>query len=153
MVYMSPAAMTDLARNDPEKFINLCKKNDIKDIRFYKGYEATNDKVVMLNTGRQISSTVNWNPLTFALVNNSKPLLKYIFENHSHHLSDLLSIEEDQICEPPVNDVFNSGSNQISHSYQPIKDKASSDYGGLFLLLSVTPFMYNRHRPDTYTPD
>jgi hypothetical protein len=62
--------MARYSREDPARFISLCKHDKIKDIRRFKGYEATNSNIIMLNSGRQIASTLQWNPLTFALVYN-----------------------------------------------------------------------------------
>ena len=74
-VYLGYVRMAKYSREDPARFISLCKHDKIKDIRRFKGHEATNNAIIMLNSGRQIASTLEWNPLTFALVNNESHVL------------------------------------------------------------------------------
>jgi hypothetical protein len=73
--------MAELAYNDPDRFIELTKKNLVKDFSKYVGYDLTRVKYIILDSDRQIHSTTNWNPLTFALVFEKETLADYILES------------------------------------------------------------------------
>ena len=68
VVYSDMAGMVEIAYNEPERFIELTKKNLVKDFSKYVGYDLTKKQYIILDSDRQIHSTTDWNPLTFALV-------------------------------------------------------------------------------------
>jgi hypothetical protein len=49
---MAHAEMMRLAFENPSNFIKLATKCEIKDLTKYKGFEATHEKMVILNSGR-----------------------------------------------------------------------------------------------------
>ena len=81
IVYAKPVEMAELAYNDPDRFIELTKKNLVKDFSKYVGYDLTRVKYIILDSDRQIHSTTNWNPLTFSLVFEKETLADYILES------------------------------------------------------------------------
>ena len=68
MVYDDMAAMAELSVKDPEKFIQLTKKSEVKDFSKYVGFNLAVEKEIMLESSRQVLDTTDWNPLTYALV-------------------------------------------------------------------------------------
>jgi hypothetical protein len=44
--------MAQYSREDPSRFISLCRNDEITDIRRFKGYEAANNNIIMLSSGR-----------------------------------------------------------------------------------------------------
>ena len=52
----------------------------MKDFSRYVGYDLTKIQYILLESGKQIHNTLDWNPLTFALVFEKSLLLDYILE-------------------------------------------------------------------------
>ena len=62
----------------PQKFISKTKVAKISDFTKYVGFEYTLENCLILESGREILSTLTWNPLTFALVFEIQELVNYI---------------------------------------------------------------------------
>ena len=74
--------------------MQIVRSNQVDVLTQYKGYEAIHETFVMLGSGRQINSTRQWNPLTFALVYNKTELIDFIMK-WGRNLEELLSIDPD----------------------------------------------------------
>ena len=68
MVYEDMAGMAALSVKDPEKFIQLTKRSEVKDFSKYVGFNLAEERDILLQSCRQVLDTSDWNPLTFALV-------------------------------------------------------------------------------------
>ena len=70
----------------------MTKKNIVKDFSKYVGYDLTKKQYIILESERQIHSTTNWNPLTFALVFEKQVLADYILDEINFNVAQLLDI-------------------------------------------------------------
>jgi len=68
MVYTQTKEMAQLACKDPASFISMTKKAEVKDLSKYVGFNLVSERDVILQSSRTVLSTVDWNPLTFALL-------------------------------------------------------------------------------------
>ena len=82
IVYEDLQNMAKMAVKDESNFITLTKQNKIKDLSKYVGYEMIGDQesYMILKSGRQVQSTYDWNPLTFALMLEKDNLVRYILD-------------------------------------------------------------------------
>ena len=81
-----------MACMQPAKFIQKTKSAKIKDFSKYTGFEYTLENCLILESGREIESTLSWNPLTFALFFESTELKNYILHEVNFGISWLLAI-------------------------------------------------------------
>ena len=92
IVYSDLAGMAELAYIDQDRFIELTRRNKVKDFSKYVGFDLTKSSYIILDSGRQVHTTVDWNPLTFALVFEKTRLLDYILDEVNFNLPQLLAI-------------------------------------------------------------
>ena len=84
--------MAKMACLNPLKFIQKTKNAKIYDFTKYVGFEYTNENCLILESGREIESTLTWNPLTFALVFELPELTNYILYEVNFGIQWLLAI-------------------------------------------------------------
>jgi hypothetical protein len=89
-VYNDLPKMASLAATDEEAFIKLIRQNQITDLTKYKGFNYA-EKFFMLESGRQITTTEEWNAFTFALVLNKPSIIEYVLK-HCERLDEHLAI-------------------------------------------------------------
>ena len=94
MVYTDFIGMAKMAFEDEDLFIQKTKDNKVYDLSKYVGFEVIRDRLnyFILKSGRQIHSTADWNPLTFALVYEKEKLLKYILDEVNFNMPQMLAI-------------------------------------------------------------
>ena len=92
IVYKDLSVMAEMAYADQDRFIELTKKNHVKDFSKYVGFDLTKSSYIILDSGRQIHTTKDWNPLTFALVFEKTRLLNYILNEVNFNVPQLLAI-------------------------------------------------------------
>jgi hypothetical protein len=85
--------MARLACLQPGKFIQKTKAAKIRDFSKYVGFEYTLINCIILESGREIESTLTWNPLTFGLFFELQELTDYIIYEVNFGISWLLAID------------------------------------------------------------
>lgn len=91
-VYEELTAMAKLACTQPQKFIQKTRAAKIMDFSKYTGFEYTLENCIILESGREIESTLSWNPFTFALFFELQELTNYIIYEVNFGVSWLLAI-------------------------------------------------------------
>jgi len=76
----------------PNKFIQKTKAAKICDFSKYVGFEYTLENCLILESGREIESTLSWNPLTFALLFDMTELANYILYEVNFAIPLLLAV-------------------------------------------------------------
>lgn len=92
MIYEEITEMAKLSAMQPLKFIQKTKAAKIHDFSKYVGFEYTIENCFILESGREIESTLSWNPLTFALVFEIPELTDYILYEVNFGIQWLLAI-------------------------------------------------------------
>ena len=85
--------MAKMACVAPNKFIQKTKNAKIFDFTKYVGFEYTLEHCLILESGREIESTLTWNPLTFALLFEIPELTNYILYEVNFGIQWLLAID------------------------------------------------------------
>jgi hypothetical protein len=91
-VYEELTAMARMACMQPLKFIQKTRAAKIEDFSKYVGFEYTLENCLILESGREIESTLSWNPLTFALVFELQELADFLLNEVSFGIPWLLAI-------------------------------------------------------------
>ena len=114
---MTPEKMTHLAINDEGEFMRLVRESQIKNLLNYKGFDATREKFIILDSGRQINSTAHWNPLTYALVFDRREMINFIMKENAYFLDRMMSIDEEIDMQVKVSNA-NQDRSVISQSFR-----------------------------------
>jgi len=80
IVYQQNLEMAKLSVKDEAAFIKLAKQNQVYDFSRYTGFNYAAESFIILESGRRVMDTSNWNPLTFALVLNRPVLLNFLLQ-------------------------------------------------------------------------
>ena len=87
IVYTNFPVMAEMAYTNQDQFIELMRKNKVKDFSKYVGFDLTQSSYIILESGRQVHTTIDWNPLTFALVFEKAKLLDFILDEVNFNVS------------------------------------------------------------------
>ena len=74
-VYLYPQKVVEMACKEEAKFIKLMKDSDVRDFSQYVGFESG----ITLASGNR-PSTLEWNPLVFALVQGKQELCTFLLK-------------------------------------------------------------------------
>ena len=85
-VYSDLTLMARMSLENPKEFIRLTRQAEVKDFSKYVGFNLAAEKRIILDSGRQITDTSDWNPLTYALIYKNKELSDYILDEVNFNL-------------------------------------------------------------------
>ena len=83
--------MVELSYKQPHEFIKKMKHLKLENMTYLFGYEA--DPPISLDTGKSVSSTYYWSPMTFALVLNRSEVYEYITKHVTFNVKRLVEQE------------------------------------------------------------